>query len=64
MEDCLFGVDNTDLSDSIDEDFKMVAVSVAPAIVHLSPLNLLDYMVCLIYEWAEHDYCNNSLHVP
>ena len=42
MKDCWFAVDNTDLSDSIDEDFKMVAVSVAAVTVRSSPLNLLD----------------------
>lgn len=42
MEDCWFVVDNTDLSDTIDVNFKMVAITIVPVTVHSSTLDLLD----------------------
>ena len=42
MEDCWFVVDNTDLSNAIDVNFKMVAITIVPVTVHSSTLDLLD----------------------
>lgn len=41
-ENCWFTVDNTDFTDSIDEDFKMVAISIVSVTVHSATSNLLD----------------------